>query len=422
MAAAADGALCDALTVLPLALPLPLATRIWLALPADVRMRCREVARAWRDALAEPHLWTEFDLTAASGVVARVMPALLMAAAARADGQLERLYVTYADTLHDALLAALAAYANTLRLLRLEYSGGKYITTVMLQRLLRAAPRQCVVEADIDEQFALVVLMLRNEDPFEALRMRALHVRGVDMGVADVYTLTAALVTHGSLPDVMLWEVPLDTFEALDAVVDAALALRLTKLELNDCHVTPASAVALLRLLRGNVLRELTVWNRNFMLLDAQAAPLLADALRSNCTLMSLNLMSADLWRDADIAWLLFDALTGHASLMSIKLWGGADSSRTVNQLLGALVAADSPLRALNIAHNDLGDAGLGPLVDALPRNTHLQELQINGNFMSGAFVHNRLMPALAANASLRKLSSDSREANDFINDPARRQ
>ena len=49
----------DTLTVLPLALPTPLALRIWGAVPCDARLRCREVARGWHDALAEPRLWAE---------------------------------------------------------------------------------------------------------------------------------------------------------------------------------------------------------------------------------------------------------------------------------------------------------------------------------------------------------------------------
>ena len=54
--------------------------------------------------------------------------------------------------------------------------------------------------------------------------------------------------------------------------------------------------------------------------------------------------------------------------------------------------------------------------MDALPRNSHLQELDCSDNpRMSDAFVRDRLMPALAANTSLQKLNSSSDEANQFI-------
>ena len=120
--AAAEDEPCDALTVLPLALPHALALRIWVALPADVRLRCREVCPAWRDALGEPRMWKELDLTPTSGVAARLSPALLLAAAARAGGQLERLLVTDSYGLEATLLAVVAANAATffLRLLHID--------------------------------------------------------------------------------------------------------------------------------------------------------------------------------------------------------------------------------------------------------------------------------------------------------------
>ena len=91
-------------------------------------------------------------LSQTSGVEARVTPALLLAAAARAGGQLERLCVAHNDPLQAALLAVAAATADTLQLLRLEQSARGvfgFVTAGLLRPLLRAAPRQCVVEADV---------------------------------------------------------------------------------------------------------------------------------------------------------------------------------------------------------------------------------------------------------------------------------
>ena len=201
--------------------------------------------------------------------------------------------------------------------------------------------------------------------------------------------------------------------------MDAALTLRLTKLVLAGCRMGPASAAALPRLLRGNALLELAVgFGNGITLLDAHAASLLTEALRSNRMLTSLELTSVGLWQDVDAAATLFGALVGHASLTRIAVFGnrGQGAEAGVCALLGALVAADSPqLRMLNFASNELGDAGLRPLVDALPRNTHLQELICVHNSMSAAFALDRLMPALTANTSLRRLISDNYEANEFI-------
>ena len=429
--AAADTAPRDALTVLPLMLPRTLATRIWGALPCDVRLRCREVCPAWRDALAEPRLWTELDLTKTSGAVARLTPALLRAAATRAEGRLERLFVTDTDDtidlerLHEvmdnaealdaALLEVFAANADSLQLLRLE-SG--FVTHERLESLMRAVPRQCVVEADAEVEYGYAVPMLRNEPPFQALRFRSLHVDTKHMIAADVAAMAGELISHPSLRELTLYRCPLDTFAALDAVVDAALTLRLTKLALDDCRLVPAAAVALPRLLRCGTVQEFRLTSGQ--LLDGQVAPLLADAVRSNRTLTSLTLDLMGLWNDdTDAACAaLFSSFVGHASLASIFLRfnhvRSPNATAAAGAQLAALVAANSPqLRLLDVKNNGLYDDGLGPLVDALPRNTHLRTLVCSG--MSAEFVREQLMPALAANTSLQTLDSGNAKADAFI-------
>jgi Ran GTPase-activating protein (RanGAP) involved in mRNA processing and transport len=72
----------------------------------------------------------------------------------------------------------------------------------------------------------------------------------------------------------------------------------------------------------------------------------------------------------------------------------------------GALVATNAPaLRILNVACCGLHAAALGPLVDALPHNTHLRTLECHNNGITEAFARERLLPALQANASLRELT-----------------
>ena len=412
----------DALLVLPLALPNALVHSIWASLPVEVRLRCREVCYAWRDALNELRLWTQLDLTGVSGVVARVTPTLLLAASARAGGQLRRLHVTQAASLHSAVLAVIADDANTLRLLRLTFGRGilDYYPCNHLETLLRAAPRQCVVEADafVDRRPRT---MLRNEPPFQALRLRWLRINGARMRANDVVALAAELAAHSSLRKLTLRDMSLNTLTAPDAIVDAALTLRLNVLVLNTCRMEATSAVALSRLLRCTlVLRELAVLNVRGVLLDTHAVTLLADALRGNRTLTSLHMYAIDLWRDMGAAAVLLGALTGHASLACIALGrhGGGDAENAAaGALLAALVAANSmQLRELDVGYNRLGEVGLGPLVDALPHNTHLRKLYcVDAAEQSAAFERKRLLPALAANTSLRLLSSGYIEADAFV-------
>ena len=90
----------EALQTALTSLPDPLPGRIWLALPVDARARCSCVCRAWRDALADPSLWTCLDLTPAGGVEGEraQTDAALLGAARRARGRLETLRVVQIRT------------------------------------------------------------------------------------------------------------------------------------------------------------------------------------------------------------------------------------------------------------------------------------------------------------------------------------
>ena len=109
-----------------------LVALIFQLVPVDSRLRCREVCRSWCAFLADPRLWRVCNLSAASGVVAERTPALLYAAAERAQGALEELDVTgwrglfavevveeeeEEDKL-DTLLPVLHSNAGSLRVLR----------------------------------------------------------------------------------------------------------------------------------------------------------------------------------------------------------------------------------------------------------------------------------------------------------------
>jgi hypothetical protein len=80
--------------------------------------------------------------------------------------------------------------------------------------------------------------------------------------------------------------------------------------------------------------------------------------------------------------------------------------------MLGALLLANAPaLQTLIMFDMQLFDAGMRPVVEALRHNTHLTKLNCNDNNMSEAFAHDELLPAVRANAGLRKLIADDSAA-----------
>ena len=176
------------------ALPPAVVLRVFALMPADARARAALVCRAWRDAIAEPSLWTRLDLSPASGVTVNVTDAVLRGAAARARGQLTIMAMSgYNSTTRGALLEVLALNAGSLRELHwlTEQDDDAYLSFDNVQQLLHAAPHLDVVHADVGASFAHSVRMLRNEAPYQALRIRAIEVTQIDDEAtdADVFSL-----------------------------------------------------------------------------------------------------------------------------------------------------------------------------------------------------------------------------------------
>ena len=152
-------------------------------------------------------------------------------------------------------------------------------------------------------------------------------------------------------------------------------------------------------------------------LLDEAAAVQLADALALSRTLTRLKLCGVCFWDDAAAAAAVMRALTGHPCLQEVDL--SCNDPPDADQFaagvaLGALVSVNAPsLTSLTLSSSDLGDAGLGPLFYALPRNAHLRELYIEDTFMSEAFARHTLLPSVRANRSLRELAVGAVGPND---------
>jgi hypothetical protein len=407
----------------PALAPLPnaLVLHILSLLPVDCRLLCAGVCRSWRAALEERSLWLRLDLSA-SGVSPKreATDALLHAAAARAGGELMALDLRSCTRVTlDALLAAVTANGalrelRTCSIFRRDDEDSP-LDTDALEALLRAAPRLAVCEADVEcHELMLAHRLLRNEPPFAPLHVRSLefhHAEG-ERDEAAVVALASDTAAHAHLRLLELLHTPLNTAAALDAVVDAVLTRRLTRLRLQGCNLSPDSAPALVRLVGGGALEELGIYCGYVVLLDVPAALALGNALRSSTTLTALSLVSAEMWLNPAAGTALLAALTGHPSLRSLNFSYNAvplepAGREEVGAALGALVAANAPtLQEVNLLCCWLGDAGLRPLFNALPHNTHLHTLSCGVNRLSDDFVRERLLPAVRANHSLRELKT----------------
>ena len=396
-------------------LPLPLAQRVFLALPADARGRACCVCRAWRDALADPSLWARLDLSAMDAEGQR-FHVVWRGAAGRAYGQLRLLDLSQEDVALHALLPVLAANAGSLRELHLrsvDDEGDLHAMCPTVEAVVAAAPLLQVLTAeDAHCSGEHAPRMLRAEPPFAPLQIRrSLHVSfsGADYdGGIENFAPFAALADAALQPglsQVRLLNAHTWYPAVVDALVDAALARRLRELALQNC--TPPAAAPLARLFAEGSLTVFEFYDSGGLLFDAADAVLLGDALRVNTTLTKLDLSCPDFCVDTRSAELLLGALVGHPSLCELWITCNEDLDATeFGAALAALIAADAPaLETFNCSSNSLEDAGLAPIVEALALNRHLRELNVGRNGMSEAFARERLLPAVRANTTLRWLT-----------------
>ena len=400
-------------------LPLPLVYRIFLLLPVDERARACCVCRGWRAVLADPALWARLDLTEAGGVPwNRNFEAILRGGAAKARGHLVSIDIRGVnDRLpRGDLLEVVAANASSLRELRVNVDDSSFLWLGIIEGLLHAAPLVQSLEAGVTCSWTDVPHLFGAEPLYPKLRLSRLEVEFAERdgegddtvafgGLDRVGPLAAALADATLQPTVQSVNIErADTsqVEVMDALADAVLLRQLRELAFNGC-TTPAP-VPLARVLSGGKLTCLAL-SGDF---DFAGATLVGDALRHNKTLKTLSFYEATLSGNMAGAVTLLSALAGHSSLRELLVQEERPRPGDIaafGAALAAIVAADAPeLQFLSLEGCRLCDDGLTPVVAALPHNHHLRELDLWFTRPSDAFLRDTLLPAVRANASLRKL------------------
>lgn len=399
-------------------LPPALLCRVLSFVPTESRLRCFEVCRAWRAALAPAALWTRLDLCGIfPGRIAWKVNGLLRCAAGRSGNALASLCMDLKSgnwLTEEVLLEVLAANAGTLRELHSVSDPHSSLDVPLLEAILRAVPQLHTFHANslLSEDYDATRRMVCNEAPFGPLRIKVLNLGLPEAGPAAFAALMAVLPRHASLEKVLLIKMPLD--ESLDAFVDAALALKLSSVAFGFCTFTAVAVPALARLLGGGALTSLRiVRNLEF---GVHAAAALAPALRASTTLTSLTLRCVAMFRDrAHEGVQLIAALTGHVSLRELNITDnsiGEGVARAVGYALGMLLAVDAPaLTELDVSGcQEGGDDIMRPMLEALAVNTHLRVLSClyrgdgPGTMVSTELAVSVLLPSLRANTGLREL------------------
>ena len=388
-------------------LPLDFVALVFLRLPVDARLRAREVSRGWRALLKEPRFWTVLDFSPGSGVVASILQALLFAAGERGRGHLHTLDVTGVWGLHpEHLVQFVAAHGQSLR--TVTASASRALSIDEVTRLCRSAPL-CTLHCRVLCTAAEALPLLRCEAPCALLHIFKLwvHTFNDEQAVLD---FAAALPSHrGKIKVLAVANASLENVAASDALLRSIAEARVSDVTFHHCNLAPASLPGLTRLLEAGCLVRLAINHYGRALFEAgPELTTFCHALRSS-TLQKLVLAEVELWQDLAASGELLAALVNHPTLKELSLpdFVGAtdDTRRAAGKQLAPFVTHSSALQKLDLTWNQIGEAGLAPIFEALHFSSTLKELIVDHEDISHEFARDVILPAVRANTSLRRLN-----------------
>ena len=393
-------------------LPWDFVALVLMRLPLDARLRAREVSRGWRALLNQPRFWLVLDFSRGSGVVAHVSRALLFAAGKRGRGHLHTLDISGLRSLFTEHLAQfMAVHGESLR--SVTAPEELLFSADLVTRLCCSAPL-CTMRCYVWCTAAEALPLLRCEAPCSLLHIFKLWV-GDFNNHQRVLDLAAALPYHrGKIKVLSVHQAPLQTGAVAVALMGGIAEAGVSDVSFGGCGLAPASLPCLTRLLQAGCPERLHIGNNWLAFEEGPELTAFCHALRSSA-LQALQLNACELWRDPAVTDELLTALIGHPTLRELSLVnntvdGTDDARRAAGEQLASLITHNSALQKLDLSlfRSYLGDAGLKPIFEALPRNSTLEELIFYGETwittISREFARDVILPAVCTNTSLHTL------------------
>ena len=398
-------------------LPFPpnVVALLFSLLPLDTRLRAREVCRGWRFFLEDVSFWQSLDFSkaAAKSLTVALTWGLVRAACARAKGTLHTLDLfAVREVPLGALGELVAENGESLRSLMTPYS--LFLKAENVARLRQAAPL-CKLRCHVECTAAEVVALLGCElvCPY-ALKVNDLDTEQQQTGFA------AALATRTGIRILSLVGGSLAGVAALEDLARAMVAAGVTSARISHCRLTPPALPALTLLLRSNVLRSFVISNGGAPLFTGPDLAAFCNALRSNSSLDWIHLGYCDLWADPADAGMVLAALAARTTPFALALEDNRVGETQAHQQFAAGVqlaqlTAAGELKKLNLVGCNLGEAGLAPIFEALPRASRLGHLTFKGEELGSEFARDVVLPSVRANNSLRELKFHNRDEGELL-------
>jgi hypothetical protein len=232
----------------------------------------------------------------------------------------------------------------------------------------------------------------------------------------------AALALRTGMKELYLENGNLAGGAELEDLSRATIAAGVERVFFLICRLTPMALPALTLLLRPSVLRYFAIYNRGLPLFTGPDLPAFCNALRSSSIPDEIFLHNCDLWANPADAGMVLAALAARIELephIELNLPDNNVGETQEEQFAAgtqlAQIITAAGLVALNISGCNLGEAGLGPIFQALPRASRLWGLQFDSDTLSSEFARDVVLPAVRANNSLRSLTFCNEDEDDLL-------
>lgn len=426
------------------ALPPPVQLLIFRLLPLDTRLRCVEVCRGWRRCLQDVEAWTHLVVPGRPDSF-ELSVRMLEAAVWRAGGRALTLDVSAADLDADEVLPYMRNGGPLASLRELRLDPGEVLRADDLFDLAAAAPELTLLACGVLWTEEHGRAMLRNEPPFETLRISTLHMDTSELEDDEqraVFEEVAEAIKQHAHPEFKMLDIECDDVDHNDLRLIAEMCeahdppLRLILRDFGD--LATVSQTFVLRMLQKNALTDFYagIWVRRLFRHGKGATwAKFCVAVRDCSSLRSVyiepSLVNTCLHGVHD----LLDALVNHPSVETISSFDDdaglqrhsptpttpltVGRSTPLSYGLLALLKANAPaLENISICDFGLDDASVAVVLRAVGRNTHLKSIMLGWRtgfwcqvkspaspYLSVALCENELLPAVQQCRSLRAVT-----------------